>query len=521
SIADALGDYDEAANFYELSETVLNKDTSRDFLREELDGFIRMSQFYLKTGQRQKALRLASMGYSYSHRADFQNLLVKVAHIKNLSDTYLKLGDYQKALEYSEQGLGYYDSDKLKITNSSDAVQITYEKPALLLIRAKSKHGLEHDRSTEFLNSILTGLSEGIEILNTRRNTIKTSDDLNIQLSENKDFFNFLKLIYLELYNLKKDGTYLKKILEINESFIYNKIRARLNVTKNIRFKNAPKQVTDRENLLRENLLKPIHENGDINGYLGDNSVWTGFLDSLKITYPNYYNIKYGRITEALDDVSMKIPKQTTLVRYFHIKNKEDLYAYVTNGKFSELYPLKVNDLNKKILQLNSFDFDPKNVSAILQELYVQLWKPFESIIDTDNIVIFPDDELFNLNFELLVPEKFTSFKELASTSLLSKYNISYNYSLYLINNAEQTLGFKKDYLGFAPHFGSQMKKDYQLAITDSIYLDQTYLALLPQPFSSNLVKKFSNRFKGSSFVNEKASKQLFLKNAKEHKIIH
>jgi CHAT domain-containing protein len=34
-------------------------------------------------------------------------------------------------------------------------------------------------------------------------------------------------------------------------------------------------------------------------------------------------------------------------------------------------------------------------------------------------------------------------------------------------------------------------------------------------------VKKFSRKFDGRSFLNEKASKQLFTKNAKEHKIIH
>jgi hypothetical protein len=51
--------------------------------------------------------------------------------------------------------------------------------------------------------------------------------------------------------------------------------------------------------------------------------------------------------------------------------------------------------------------------------------------------------------------------------------------------------------------------------------LDKTYLTLLSQPFSADLVKEYSRVFKGTSFLNEKASKHLFTNVAKEHKIIH
>jgi len=43
----------------------------------------------------------------------------------------------------------------------------------------------------------------------------------------------------------------------------------------------------------------------------------------------------------------------------------------------------------------------------------------------------------------------------------------------------------------------------------------------LPQPFSEELVKQYSKIFNGRYFVNENASKDLFINQAKEHKIIH
>lgn len=65
------------------------------------------------------------------------------------------------------------------------------------------------------------------------------------------------------------------------------------------------------------------------------------------------------------------------------------------------------------------------------------------------------------------------------------------------------------------------MKKDYRIAITDSVTIDKTYLSLLPQPFSVDLAKEYSQLFNGSFFINEKASKQIFKHEANEHKIIH
>ncbi|MGB5273688.1 MAG: CHAT domain-containing protein, partial [Flavobacteriaceae bacterium] len=131
------------------------------------------------------------------------------------------------------------------------------------------------------------------------------------------------------------------------------------------------------------------------------------------------------------------------------------------------------------------------------------------------------DGELFNLSFELLTPTRITSFEELATHSLMAKHTFSYNYSLLLLQKGRKKVDYGHDFVAFAPEFNQKMKRDYELAITDSINLDKTYLTLLPQPFSVDLAKRFSQRFKGSSFLNEKASKKVFERTAKEHKIIH
>jgi CHAT domain-containing protein len=65
------------------------------------------------------------------------------------------------------------------------------------------------------------------------------------------------------------------------------------------------------------------------------------------------------------------------------------------------------------------------------------------------------------------------------------------------------------------------MKQEYQIGLRDCVNTDNAYLTLLPQPFSEKLVKEYAKVFDGNYFLNENASKPLFINNAKEHKIIH
>ena len=157
----------------------------------------------------------------------------------------------------------------------------------------------------------------------------------------------------------------------------------------------------------------------------------------------------------------------------------------------------------------------------MLYELYRSLWFPLEYHINTQKVVIVPDRDLFNLSFEILTPKPIKNFQELATNSLLAKYDISYNFSLLLYKDKGKVADFSSEFIAFAPGFNTEMKEEYKLAIKDSVKLDKTYLTLLPQPFSEDLVKKYALLFDGDYFVNENASKDLFVNQAREHKIIH
>jgi CHAT domain-containing protein len=92
---------------------------------------------------------------------------------------------------------------------------------------------------------------------------------------------------------------------------------------------------------------------------------------------------------------------------------------------------------------------------------------------------------------------------------------------LFLLEKNSQPLGFKENFIAFVPEFNDQMKQDYQIKIQDTIDIDKAYLTLLPQPFTKDLARNSTRLFKGTSFLNEKSTEQIFKNSAKEHKIIH
>ena len=185
------------------------------------------------------------------------------------------------------------------------------------------------------------------------------------------------------------------------------------------------------------------------------------------------------------------------------------------------IYPLDFEAVKDQLIEFNQFKSTEDESKHTLFYLYQQLWQPFETSITTKHVIIIPDGELFNLSFETLTPTTIKTYEELADNSLLAKYSISYNYSLFLVQDENNAANYTENFIAFVPEFNDEMKLDYKIFIEDSLSIDKTYLTLLPQPFSLELAKSSTQLFDGTSFLNENSTKQIFKNSAKEHKIIH
>jgi len=517
SIYENVEDLENAQKTYEACEEIYRKDFTGTYSLVFLDALGEMSRFYATIGQREKAITLAEESYGFTKKDGFKNDLITFNHIENLAFIHFTLEDYQNALTYSNEALSYFSNQNLSLNGTLDSIQNEMRKPRALYLRAKSKYHLNDKRDKQQLVSLLAEVQKGLAILDRRKTNIKTQEDLNLLLIDNNDLINFTKQLRWDLYAITQDEDYLDDMVSLHESALYTRIRSRLNL-KDVAFSNIPKKTLEREFELKEQ-LSAYNKGNSMEAFFNANNAWNTFLDSLKRNYPRYYKMRYMQIEQPIDSLQQTIPDHTTVVRYLFVE--KELYVLVVSKTEKKMVALSSDKLTENIAQLGEYQGDLQVIARLYHQLYEQLWQPIETLVTSEKIIIIPDGALFNLSFETLTPVEITAFNELATQSLLAKHSISYNYSLLLLHEDQNTLPYEENFIAFAPEFNDTMKQEYQVAVSDSIDLDKTYLTLLPQPFSVAIAKEYSERFNGNSFLNERSTKQLFTTNAKEHKIIH
>ena len=500
-------DFEKAQNAYEFANKLHLEAQKEAYSSDRLFVIMNLVMCYAKLGKKAEAYAVLDKAYTHQMQTSQSTRLLDALQITKARVSNI-LNDHSSTLIATDEFLS-----RNSIGNQNKASK-KFEAEAITL-NTLAKYHLEETIDERFLIGLDTTLDKAITVLEKRKAVIESKENVNALLSENLEVFDFAKKVNLELYKITNDNIHLTKLIGLHESSIYNRIRTRLSLRDNSVFYGLPKDIVDREDEIRSKMRNTVD---DIDSFLKASNSWEKFLDSIQKTHPEYYQMRYATILQPLNKLHENIPDKTTIIRYFFIENQ--LYAYVINKDNQYLVTLEFNRKKDTIPSLNDLQY-VDSTSKALKQLYDQLWAPLKKHINNENVIIYPDAQLFNLSFEMLTPEKINSFNELATKSLLSRYNISYNYSLLLLEKKRKSFNFENDFIAFAPEFTSDMKEDYQLAITDSVKLDKTYLTLLPQPFSSDVAKLFSKKFKGSSFLNQNASKQVFVKTANEHKIIH
>lgn len=501
-------DYERAKEYY-LSGKEFHKKAQNELSSDGLFATINLALCYAHLGEKEKAMKVLQPAYDsqikngVAAKRISNVLLVAMARTADLSN------DFEKSLKWSAKFVAENNEE-------GDAAVDPLLAEAILL-NTKANYHLETAKDVPFLKELNKSVEKVISILEKRKTIITSQKNVNDLIQDNREAFEFAKKLNLELYEKTGDENFLNSVLSFHESSIYSRIRARLNLKKDISFSRLPEKIGRRENLLKERLEEGASDN--MEAFLTDLNTWNQFLDSLRQVYPDYYKMRYATIAEPLDKLQQNIPEDVTVVRYFFVG--DSLLALVASSSDKKLIPLSYESDPTEIQKLNSPKSDITEIGRASHSLYQKLWSPIESHVQTERVIILPDRELFNLSFEMLTPKEIKDFREFGTNSLMAKHIISYNYSLLLLPYKDNDNDYGNSFVAFAPEFNQKMKQDYEMAITDSIHLDKTYLTLLPQPFSLDLAEQFSNRFSGNVFLNEKATKQIFFESAKEHKIIH
>ncbi len=513
--------FEKATAYYKKAEEIYREIYKGNFNNDILNEFGKMALFYAKQDNETKALDLGTEIYQITKTGDFKNTPQEQTNTLVLANIYLQLEAYDQAIAYSDEAINFQMNTSENKVSLQDSVLLQFSKPNAYLTKAKGIYAKSKSLSKEELAELLDLLKKGISILEQRKAVIKTSEDVSELIASNEELFNFAKKIRLDYYVQTEQKKVLDEILSLHESAIYTRIRARLNLRQDVTYAGVPKAVTEREEQLKTALTSSLQSESShgIDQFFKATKTWNQFIDSLKTNYPNYYEIRYKNIETSLASIQKKLPHHTTAIRYMFIDSK--LYAVVLDKDQKQLISLDFEPLKKSLHNIQTNKFDALELAPSLHKLYKGLWEPLQKYIQHKKVLIIPDGALYNLSFEMLTPKPISTFSGLATNSLLYEHTISYNFSLLLLNTDTTSITYNNNYIGFAPEFTAKMKDQYQLAVTDSVALDKTYLTLLPQPFTSEIAKKYATIFKGDVFLNKNASKQFFITNSGEHKIIY
>ena len=502
---------------------VLYKQSLGDNLDDTYLSMLRDKALFLaENNKKEEAIATATNAFKYLKENGGQNNIDLISHYLNLSEVYYTVGEYQKSIDWSEAGLLFVEDFSKNKKTQLDALGAAYRKPLLLLRHSRALYAQKELKDAVFLKKLLAEMEEAFRVLENQKTLVSQNDNLNALYYNFSGLYDFTKQLYLDLYDLTKDKNDLNKVIETHENSIYYSIRSKLMLQEKVNFVDVPEAIVKREGKLKKATVAGLNSAdtiAKIEDFVAAKAAYDGFLDSLKMAYPKYYKMKFAPLDASLKNLQKYIPKNTTVLRYLFID--KTLFGIVLDKENSSIVPLSYQKIKGKIGKLTDTEITLEEESTLLYELYQQLWQPLISKINTKKVVIIPDSELFNLSFETLTPSRIKSYKELATNSVLAKYAVSYNFSLLLLNENKKPKLFSENFVAFAPGFSKKMKEDYKLAITDSITNDYTYLTLLSQPNSVELAENYSRIFNGKSFLNENSTKQIFSKNAGEHKIIH
>lgn len=488
-----------------------SKNTAFKRTKEYVDCLTEIAYFH--TADVHKVISTAKLAYESSQLAPVKNSLTELKAILAITRATVGAEDYEKVKKFSNDGLKLIE--RLNKNSNHNSIKTKRYARQLTAYNALASYRRKKEHTIETLEHLNKKLEYAIQTFISEKTVLQDQGKMNLLLSSNNDYFELAKRICWELYTKTDNAKYMDQIMSLHESYLYNKIRIRLNSKKTV-FKDIPTEVFQRE----KELVTKLYYNLDsiTTKDLALKEKWSSFQDSLKKNFPKYHDFKYGPIIQPLGDIQSKLPPETTVVRYFYLLDR--LHVFVCNSEEKLIIQLPFINIDPYLLKLKKAS-DINTTGSVLQALYQKLWEPIAEKVMTKNVVIIPDGNLFNLSFEMLTSEKINAYEDFATKSLLANYNISYNYSLFLINKDSKILEFEDDFIAYAPEFDDNMKSKYKLALKDSTSIDKSYLTLLPQPFQRDLVTKYTKLFNGSSYLNEKASKQFFSKTAKEHKIIH
>lgn len=519
-IEDAAQDEATAYQYYQRADSLFKQGLGGEFDVIYLEFLKNYARFLAETGSDVQAIKQAQTAYQYVLQNQGEKSLMTSQQELSVGEVFFELRRFDDSQIWSEKALGTLLDQFSGNQSLLDSLQLERNLPQVILLSVKSRYSNAKDKDPEFLKSLLSEMEVGLEALDRRKIFLENDEDVTLMIQENQEYFRFVEQLNLELYKLTKDKEFLAQLLSMHESAIYQRIRARLEQVDEVRFGAMPTEFFKKEREIKRQLRSSIQssDNG-VDDFLKASKAWEDFLSQARRDFPKYFEFRYASIQRDFDFIVNQLPEKTAVIRYLIVG--EELFALILGKSEPQFVQLDFKSAQEILKNFQRDWADQEKTRSNLHRLYLALWAPLQSVIDTERVLIVPDGILFNLNFEMLTPLKLSSFAGLASGSLLAKHSFSYHYSTLLFSYPSDNQAYVSNFAAFAPGFFDEMKDSYLSHVQDSIKIDRSYLKLIPQPFTDRLVNSLNSLFGGEIFTREASTLIQFNREAGQHRVLH
>ena len=229
--------------------------------------------------------------------------------------------------------------------------------------------------------------------------------------------------------------------------------------------------------------------------------------------YKDYFAMKYEREVPDITSVQSKLGSQTTVIEYYEAK--EAIFAFAIDRDQFTVKKIDIPDNYSDLISSYTQGIAKSNFAqfkSASQALYDLLVSPLSEVLTRKELIVIPDGNLWNLNFDLLIKDDSgTDYNAL--NYLLNDLSISYAYSTRLLFDSKKSPPKNKQLLAFS---FSEEALGEQVDLNVVRNKDMSEL-----PGAVREIRGISQMVDGDFFYGKAASESNFKALASEYSILH
>lgn len=282
------------------------------------------------------------------------------------------------------------------------------------------------------------------------------SEASTLRLIENHySIFSAAIDVYYKLFQQTGELVWLEEMIEFAEK---GRSRVALDLLQDISAKSfggVPEDVIDEERRLSKSVTNNF-QNLNLEqekGLEADSAIINAYQDSLfyarrnlieftqklEDDYPDYFELKYNRETASLGEIQQMLHQEETAVYY--IFGREHVYGLAIENKRVALEKTApIEYINSEVVRLKEavINRDDATYKKSAYELYAALIDPLRSNINGTSLLIFPDQSLHYLPFEMLIQQEAEDRPFHTLPYLVNQFQVQYGSSATIFERTQQ-----------------------------------------------------------------------------------